>query len=708
VLIADGVGLGKTIEAALIARELASRRDACRTLVLVPAGLRDQWAHELDAQVGLHAVQADAAWLRAMGAELPAGVNPWSMPGVYIASLDFAKRPEVLQPIEETSWDLTVIDEAHLASIGTDRRAAAHAIASRSRRVLLLTATPHDGAADEFDALTRIGQIAEGRSPLAVFRRSRSDIGTGLQRRTALLRVALSASERRMHDLLDCYTAEVWNEARRRRDSRARLMSIVLRKRALSSAASLAASVRRRLELLAGTAPEPAYQLPLPLADEDPIDEDAAPSDVLAAPGIPNPRREHRWLASIAQAAITASGAESKTRRLLALLARIREPFILFTEYRDTLNRLERAIAVTGRPVVVLHGGLDARERRRVQDRFNRGGVALLATDAAAEGLNLHHHCRLVFHYELPWSAARIEQRAGRVDRLGQTRRVHEIALVASDTVERLVLAPLVRRAVRAKHAGRPATGLLARLTELHVAGTIFGDPASPPAESHAPRFDALSIDLRIEAAAETARLEWLRDLRGSARAARPSAAFTVVKRQGSAVPRTLALAVVVSLRDAIGRIVHAEPKVIRLADWRNFTRDDLPALAGASARPDDREAILRLLRGLELDTPTALANTFKDVGTEVLRRVEASHSRYLEAARERELDLRVVQPSASARLVQAGLFDRRALRELAHREHVLTTLSQDASVRLEASASASLTAEVHLLAAVAIDWKAR
>ena len=140
------------------------------------------------------------------------------------------------------------------------------------------------------------------------------------------------------------------------------------------------------------------------------------------------------------EAARHAARSESKAGRLLRWLSRVLEPVIVFTEYRDTLHRLERLIRATGRQVTTLHGGLGRAERNRAQAAFNAGGVSLLATDAAAEGLNLHHHCRIVIHYELPWRPARLEQRAGRVDRLGQSKRVHEIALVAADTAERLVI----------------------------------------------------------------------------------------------------------------------------------------------------------------------------------------------------------------------------------------------------------------------------
>jgi SNF2 family DNA or RNA helicase len=100
-------------------------------------------------------------------------------------------------------------------------------------------------------------------------------------------------------------------------------------------------------------------------------------------------------------------------------------------------------------------------ERMAAEEQFNRGGSLLLATDAAAEGLNLHARCRAVVHFELPWSPCRLEQRTGRVNRIGQSRVVHEIMLVAADTAERLVLAPLASRAARASRTGSNGFSLL-------------------------------------------------------------------------------------------------------------------------------------------------------------------------------------------------------------------------------------------------------
>ena len=203
--------------------------------------------------------------------DLPSDVNPWSLPGIYIASLDLVKRPEVLRALEDVSWDITVVDEVHGAGVGTARLAAADAVARTARRVVLLTATPPDAEPAHFDAIASIGSHGSV-APLTQFRRSRADAGVNALRKSVLLPVRLSSTERRMHRLLDRYTALVWNEAGARDDSRARLAAIILRKRALSSAASLALSIRRRLLLLATTGSTPAaqtQQMLLPLHDED-------------------------------------------------------------------------------------------------------------------------------------------------------------------------------------------------------------------------------------------------------------------------------------------------------------------------------------------------------------------------------------------------------------------------------------------------------
>ena len=471
-LIADDVGLGKTIQAGLILSELAAASDAFRALVLVPAGLRDQWIGELAEHFALATTAADAHWLKRSTLERPSGINPWALPGIYAASHDFIKRAEALRPLERTTWDIVIIDEAHAAGVATDRRAALDAIAARAIRVVLLTATPNRGDPAAFCSLCRIGAVSASDPPPMLFDRRRAVVDAAPPRKTLTLPVSLSGAEWRMHRLLERYAARIWHEADGRGDDRARLVSIVLRKRALSSAFALAVSIRRRAALLTARAEPPGLetQLLLPLADEDPLEDDEGM--MIGAPGLSDVKRERWWLEAVAAAAREAARRESKLRWLLRLLRRVREPVIVFTEYRDTLRRLYRPIARTGRPLLLLHGGMAATERRVVPAEFAKGDCLLLATDAAAEGLNLQHRCRIVIHYELPWNPARLEQRAGRVDRIGQARRVHELALVANTPAERIVLAPLLKHRCRGGDIERSRS--LAGLTESRVADAIM------------------------------------------------------------------------------------------------------------------------------------------------------------------------------------------------------------------------------------------
>ncbi|MDO8835762.1 MAG: DEAD/DEAH box helicase, partial [Vicinamibacterales bacterium] len=248
VLLADGVGLGKTIQAGLITAELFARGEAARVLVLVPPALRDQWAAELRGRFDIEADVIDAGAIRALGAGAPGTVNPWGIPRVAIVSIDFAKRPEVCAAIADAAWDVVIVDEAHTVTLDTDRHRATHQIARHASRVILLTATPHSGDASQFAALIALG-AATPTEPIVMFRRSRSDVGISVARRSRLLRVRVSRAESGALALVLAYVREVWAAAARRGDADARLVATVLLKRALSAPASLARSVERRRAL---------------------------------------------------------------------------------------------------------------------------------------------------------------------------------------------------------------------------------------------------------------------------------------------------------------------------------------------------------------------------------------------------------------------------------------------------------------------------
>jgi superfamily II DNA/RNA helicase len=172
----------------------------------------------------------------------------------------------------------------------------------------------------------------------------------------------------------------------------------------------------------------------------------------LRLPALDDVPRERRLLKNLAHAAEAAIQGETKMTALGRLLRRLRrrgEHAIVFTEYRDTLAHIQQSL---GLDAVLLHGGLGRAERRAALQRFTTGASRLLlATDAGGEGLNLHHACRCVIHIELPWSPSRLEQRTGRVDRIGQRRTVHAFYLIARHSSEAAMLARLEARLTRAR-----------------------------------------------------------------------------------------------------------------------------------------------------------------------------------------------------------------------------------------------------------------
>jgi hypothetical protein len=176
-LLADDVGLGKTIEAGLIATELRSRQLANRVLVIVPASLREQWREALDYFFHLPARIISSRHRRQMERELPAGANPWEVYDTLIVSVDYAKRPAIKNQILEQRWDLVIVDEAHQVakphqsgpdqSVSMDRYELAQALATgdRVRHLLLLTATPHNGYTDTFASLLRMLDVGAVEGP---------------------------------------------------------------------------------------------------------------------------------------------------------------------------------------------------------------------------------------------------------------------------------------------------------------------------------------------------------------------------------------------------------------------------------------------------------------------------------------------------------------------------------------------------------------
>jgi superfamily II DNA or RNA helicase len=501
ILMADEVGLGKTVQAGLIISEALARSAQARALVICPAALRLQWRHELENRFGLQPVLLDSTALSRPRTRLLRGANPWSAHSLIVASLDYVKRPDVLRGLEDLVWDVVVIDEAHGVAGRSDRRAAAGLLGERARTLVMLTATPHSGDERAFRRLCGIGSFTD-RFPLAVFRRTRQDVGLRSSRRSRWLNVGLSPAEHAMHRALVEYASLVWRH-NRHAGSAARLAMIVLLRRACSSAASLAGSVERRLLLLNGVAAD-TFQLDLPFGGDGADDEE--PAMELGAPGLANREVERAMLENVLRLASRAHRAESKLQAIRRLLRRTADRAIVFTEYRDTLMALAAGLAAFD--CVVLHGGLAAAEREQVLQRFVAGQTrVLLATDAASEGLNLQQGCRLVINLEVPWTPLRLEQRIGRVDRIGQRRRVHQLLLVAAGTEEQSTIAALVRR--RAARVNQALSAMRRpSLDEHDIANRILGVDSTPAGDADEVDLPEglITVDLRRRAAEEAER----------------------------------------------------------------------------------------------------------------------------------------------------------------------------------------------------------
>jgi superfamily II DNA or RNA helicase len=566
-----------------------------------------------------------------MAASLPVGANPWQAIPFAVVSVDYLRRPDVLADVAACRWDLVVIDEAHGVAGDSERHAAVAALTVRAPYVVLVTATPHNGDRETFRSLCNLGAISN--DSLLIFRRTRRDAGLAVRRHVRRLFVRPNAAEAYMHRRLEEFAHAVRRENPAKGTSPAdpgnpanpvnlgmSLALSVLQKRAWSSARSLQRSVERRLEALTADA-EPAAQLLLPLADpagELTSEDEPPPWSPLMTLG--NPQRERRLLQALQKAAEAAAGQETKVAALRRLLRRVNEPVVVFTEYRDTLLHLQASL---GEASLALHGGLSRDERLGVLEQFTGGAARiLLATDAAGEGLNLHQSCRLVVNLELPWNPMRLEQRIGRVDRIGQQRTVHVLHLIGRGTREPQMLNRLQARVAQAS-ADVGSSDPLGTDKESSAAGRL---PPSATARSFAQ--EAVGEAARGAAARSLVKhgdRQALQRLEGDG----PAVATSRRSKTRAAIgTRTLMLWRAASL-DATGRTVASR----------------LVALAA------DRRDVDRVKGSIGVHVERAVAAWRSDV--------EAVHRAFITTRLLREQDIATIRPSVVSTF-QPGLFDRR------------------------------------------------
>lgn len=496
-LIADDVGLGKTIEAGLALLELLARGQAHRVLIVTPPGLLTQWKEELHDKFGLEFVVIDdASGLAKVQGELPAGVNPWDVLPRVLTSVDFLKKETVYSRALRKRWDLVIVDEAHgLAEAGTSenpyrtqRTRLGMALRDNTRGLVLLTATPHNGYPHSFRSLLELveptlatfhGDEASRsrRIQAAMIRRMKAQIvrrkPDGTQepvfplRHVQAIPVTLTAQEQELLHKVGRYCSQTSHSAEGTEDADLVTFAMqIVRKRALSSRAALAQTIEHRLDALRQQELEVKptrteireLQLDLPLSEAG---ADRVARQIVRT-AIPKEERRRKAettaLNSIRRLLRNLPARDPKVHALHSELRDIfekhpKDKVIVFTEYLDTLAAIRAALEGArdlGGKVVVMRGGMSTRQRIRVQEEFEQPETrVLLATDAASEGLNLQRRCYRVIHFELPWNPNRLEQRNGRVDRYGQTRRPEIRYLYYPESPEDDVLHRLVEKIER-------------------------------------------------------------------------------------------------------------------------------------------------------------------------------------------------------------------------------------------------------------------
>jgi superfamily II DNA or RNA helicase len=702
VLVADEVGLGKTVQAALVIAELRRRTPDVRALVLAPAALCDQWTRELRDRFRIPLWPADRGTLRA-AARCGRADNPWRRPGTWITSLDFLKQPHVFDGLPLMPWDLLVIDEAHEVAGDSIRHAACDELARRARRVLLLTATPHSGDELRFQRLTTLGALesAGADDALITFRRRRADVGLNSRRHVRWHLITPAAAERRVFDALCAFERAVLR-ASTPGSPAAVLLLAVFRKRALSTMAALSRSLERRLAWLDGPVPldiadgpreataagrtgfVDAGQMPLQFETSDVLDGE----ELAALCGVSGlaPNAERSRLRTLLALARAAAGRSSKISRLAALLRRAGEPVVVFTEFRHSLEAIVGAAGQ--RPIAVLHGGQTTDTRRIELCRFLTGTAAILvATDVASQGLNLQAAARWVISFELPWNPARLEQRIGRVDRIGQHRTVHATLFVTRDEAESGVLLNLARRtmAVRRSLGGAAMADLVPPPCDAE-GGHVLDLPADPSAGradlllcSERAVADAVLQSGRLVATASTPIVtsrRWTRVCRVMARdllrrrslangrrlpyeSGRPFCTYPARwPLSGAASPRSIAI-VSVALISQSG--FHLERRLLALGGEPDVLRARTPAFVGA----------------LRQIAATRLARRLGRVRQFCVR--QAARSARIEQALADLLVTAIFPPEA-----QPGLFDRRATIRFDRGRRLAAEIRADAERRVQ------------------------
>ena len=478
-ILADEVGLGKTIEAGMIIRELKSRGLVSRILVVCPTGLVTQWASEM--QEKFHEkfqviLPSDYDTIR----RLTDNDDVYGQFDQVISPMDSIKpiekhagwseekvekyNEERIYSIINSGWDLIIIDEAHRVAGSSGevaRYKLGNLLAQASPYLLLLSATPHNGKTEPFLRLIRLLDAAAFPNAKSIVREQVAPFLIRTEKREAIDNngnllfknrithlVTISWDERNnlqreLYEMVSSYVAKTYNKALRNRKKNMCLifLLIIMQRMVTSSTAAIRQSLERRLNVLLE---QRTCVGNLREEDLDELNIEDGVEDALEAISLDMELEieELKQIISLAKQA-QFQNQDAKVEPLLneidAILSEDRtQKVIIFTEFVATQTYLQELLVNRGYTVTILNGGMSIDERNAAMQEFKTSTSIFISTDAGGEGLNLQF-ANIIINYDLPWNPMKIEQRCGRVDRIGQQRDVHIYNFIVGETVENRV-----------------------------------------------------------------------------------------------------------------------------------------------------------------------------------------------------------------------------------------------------------------------------
>ncbi|MFP4164372.1 MAG: DEAD/DEAH box helicase [Chitinispirillaceae bacterium] len=491
-LLADEVGLGKTIEAGLIMRELKLRGLVRRTLVVAPKGIATQWAAEMQTHFNERfqlVLGEDIPTLQRLNAEYGYQSSAWSGFDQVVVSLDSVKpmdkrrgwtRERIahynrnrFEDLLTASWDLVIVDEAHRLGGSTDQVARyklGRGLAQATPYVLLLSATPHQGKTDAFHRLMNLlddvafpdtESVSRDRvAPYVIRTEKRNAIdaeGKPLfkPRRTETAPVKWEARhhlQQTLYETVTDYVREGYNKALQQKQRHIGFLMILMQRLVVSSTRAIRTTLQRRLSAVNENERLANDSLTGVSADvENGADSDEFYDmdgqellDELLRTRIAALQSEGAHVETLLAAAERCEQAspDAKAEALLEWIYRLQVEeneadlkVLVFTEFVPTQEMLKEFLEARGISVSTLNGSMSMDERACAQNAFRKHSRVLISTDAGGEGLNLQF-CHIVINYDIPWNPMRLEQRIGRVDRIGQPRTVRAINFVFENSVE--------------------------------------------------------------------------------------------------------------------------------------------------------------------------------------------------------------------------------------------------------------------------------